>query len=466
MKTMKTVNKNAVFSLDIENVNAKGFGVGRVNDFVLLVDGALPAERLEVRVIKLKTRYGYGKILRILKPSPHRIKSPCAVSAHCGGCQFQHCDYPEQLKIKKKIVADALIRIGGIENPPVSDVSGMSSPSPSPCFRYRNKGVFPVTPAQNADGFALGMYMSRSHKIVEISDCLIQHPAHARVLSVVKAYMRQNKITAYDEVLHKGLMRQIMLRTSLATKEIMVVLVINGERLPKENELAELLAAKEEATTVIINPHTARSNAVLGERFRVLSGSGYIKEAIGDVRYRISAPSFFQVNSLQAAVLYATALDMMGEANDVLDAHAGAGGIALFAAKRAKRVVGVDISAPAIEDAINNAALNGINNVQFVTGAAEELIPKWLSPDYPFPGEPFKPDAIFLDPPRRGCEPPLLDALVSAKIPKIIYISCDPATLARDIKRLCAGGYKLEAVQPIDMFPYTGHIECVALLLW
>jgi 23S rRNA (uracil1939-C5)-methyltransferase len=459
--------KNAVLPLDIESVNAKGFGVGRVSDYVLLVDGALPGERLEVRVLKTKARYGYAKTLRILTPSPHRKESGCPVSTTplgasiCGGCQWQHCDYTAQLGFKKQIVTDALVRIGGLEHPPVDDVIGMATP-----LRYRNKGVFPVAPAQNADGFAIGMYASRSHRIVEVEDCLIQHPAHVRVLSVVKEYIRRHSITPYDELLHKGRLRQIMVRTSLATGEIMVVLVINGEKLPAEAALAKTLTGEAGASTVSVSPHTARGNAVLGEGFRVLSGSGYIEEAIGPVRYRISPPSFFQVNPVQARVLYDTALDMaeISPGSSILDAHAGAGGIALYAAHRAAsqgravKVIGVDISAPAIRDAKKNAGLNGITNARFIAGAAEAVIPDLLARDS------FRPDTVFLDPPRRGCEPPLLDALISAHIPRIVYISCDPATLARDIKRLCAGGYGLAAVQPVDLFPMTGHIEVCASL--
>jgi 23S rRNA (uracil1939-C5)-methyltransferase len=464
---VKPPKKNEVLTLTIESVNAKGFGVGRVNEFVLLTDGALPGDRLEVRVVKIKTRYGYAKMQRIIKPSPHRIKSPCPVSDHCGGCQFQHCDYTAQLMYKKQIVIDALTRIGGLENPPVADVIGMEAGG----TRYRNKAVFPVVPSRNADGFAIGMYASRSHRLIEVDNCLIQHPAHVRVLSVIKEYIRRNKITPYDEIQHKGKMRQIIVRTSLATGEVMVGLVVNGENLPKETALAETLTLEAGATTVLFNSHTARGNAVLGERFRILSGCGYITESIGEVRYRISAPSFYQINPVQVKTLYDTALKQLVPESDtnhkklnILDAHAGAGGIALYAAHYLAQkgfdaqIIGVDISAPAISDAVHNAERNGITNAQFIAGSAEEIIPYLLSQNK------FTPGTVFLDPPRRGCEPLLLDALIAAEIPQIIYISCDPATLARDIKYLTTGGYGLNATTPVDMFPHTGHIEVIALL--
>ena len=452
------VVKNSLLSLSITNTNAKGFGVGRVNDFVLLVDGGLTGDTLEVQVVKVKSRYGYAKLLRIITPAPHRIESPCPVSTQCGGCQFQHCDYKGQLLIKKQIVTDALTRVGGLTNPPVRDVLGMESPT-----RYRNKGVFPVVPAQNDDGFAIGMYAARSHRIVEINDCLLQHPAAIRVLFVVKDYLRQHKITPYDEVEHKGQMRQIMVRTTWATGEIMVVLVANADTLPGLDDLIQVTKEKAGVTTLLLSTHKTRSNAVLGDDFRVLSGKGYIEERIGGVRYRISAPSFFQVNSTQVKVLYDTALTMAGDTTHLLDAHVGAGGITLYAAARANHqgralhVTGVDIVAPAITNAMENAALNHITNTRFITGAAEEVIPDLLTNG-------LKPDVVFLDPPRRGCELPLLEALITAQIQKIVYISCDPATLARDVKILCNRGYILEIVQPVDMFPMTGHVEVVALL--
>ena len=449
------IRKNKIVTLAIDNVNAKGFGVGRVDDFVLLIDGALPGEQVEARVLKVKKRYGYAKLQRVLTPSPHRIVSPCGVSAFCGGCQFQHGTYPLQLAIKKQIVLDAMTRIGGLADPPVGDVLGMAGEP----FRYRNKAVFPVVPTDTTDGFAIGMYAPRSHRVVEMADCLLQHPNHTAVLATVKAHMRKYKISAYDETAHTGTMRQVMIRTAHATGEVMVVLVANAQRLPAELKLAIALIENAEATTVLFSPHTARSNAVLGEAFRVLHGAGYIEEAIGAVRYRISAPSFFQVNSRQVRVLYDTALAMMGDAARVLDAHAGAGGIALYAAhhRPQTQVVGVDITAPAIADAKENAALNGIENAQFHTGAAETLVPQLLR-------EGFGPDVAVLDPPRRGCETTLLDTLVTAEIPRIVYISCDPATLARDIKRLCEGGYALQNITPVDMFPMTGHVEAIALL--
>jgi len=446
------VKKNDNLTVEIENVTAKGFGIAKVNDFVFFIEGALPGDNLAIKIIKVNKTYGYGKIQRILTASPHRIQSPCPVSDKCGGCQWQNCEYNAQLSIKKQIVTDALTRLGGQVNPPVSDVVGMETPMP-----YRNKAVFPVVPHEG--GIAIGMYAPRSHRIIPIESCLIQHPAHEPVIKIVGDFMRRHKIKPYDETTHSGIMRHIIIRTSQATGEIMVVLVINADNLPKENKLATALT-EIGATTVVINPHKAKTNTIMGHNFRNLTGEGFIREKIGQVWYQLSAPSFFQVNPVQTAVLYDIAVSMANLTGDetVLDAHVGVGGVALAAASHVKQVIGIDIVQEAISDAEKNAALNDIKNATFIRGAAEEVIPKMLADGTP------PPDVVFLDPPRKGCDNALLDALITAEVKKIVYISCDPATLSRDIKRLTQGGYSLEAARPVDMFPMTGKVETVALL--
>ncbi|MCL2405279.1 MAG: 23S rRNA (uracil(1939)-C(5))-methyltransferase RlmD [Defluviitaleaceae bacterium] len=446
------IKKNANLTIEVENVTAKGFGIAKVNDFVLLTEGGLPGDKLSVKVIKVKKTYGYAKIIHILTPSPHRIQSPCPVSDKCGGCQWQHCDYQAQLGFKKQIVTDALTRIGGCTNPPVSDVIGMEAPQP-----YRNKAVFPVVPSSG--DFAIGMYAPRSHRIIPIEECAIQHPVHVPVIKIVGDFMRRHKVSAYDEITHTGIMRHIIIRTSQASGEVMVVLVVNADNLPKENKLATALIGIG-ATTVLVNHNKAKGNVIMSNDFRCIAGEGYIREKIGDVWYQLSAPSFFQINPVQTAVLYGIAVDMAGlTGNDiVMDAHVGVGGVALAAAGQARQVIGIDIVQEAITDAEKNAAINGITNAKFICSAAEEVIPKMLQS-----GEP-PPDVIFLDPPRKGCEVTLLDALVAACVKTIVYISCDPATLARDIKILAQGGYELVAVRPVDMFPMTGKVESVALL--
>ena len=455
MKELKP-KKNSRHEFEIKSVTSKGFGVGYVDSgFVVFVDGCLTGDVVDVHLVKVNRNYAYGKIMQIITPSPFRIKSPCAVSDNCGGCQWQHCEYSAQLTFKKKIVSSTLSKIGEITDPPVEDVIGMEN-----LGRYRNKAVFPVVPAKNKDGFAIGMYAPRSHRLIEVDDCLIQHVAHVPILSAVKEHMRRHKITAYDEVTHSGTIRHIIVRTSLFTGEVMVVLMVNNKHqgLQGKTELTNALTALG-VTTVLISLNNSWGNTILGEDFQILSGTGFIRERIGEVEYQISAPSFFQVNPVQTKILYETAIAQaqLDGTQTVIDAHVGAGGVALFAAKHAKSVLGVDIVEPAIEDAKKNAAINGIKNADFICGAAEDVIPKLMQSG-------TRPDVVFLDPPRKGCDSVLLDALIASKISKIVYISCDPATLARDIKRLSVGGYTLKTAQPVDMFPFTGKVETSVLL--
>ena len=454
------VKKNTQHVLKIESVTAKGFGVGYIDGFTMFVDGGLSGDKLRIHVLKAKFRYGYGKIIEIISPSPHRIESQCPVFDRCGGCQWQNCEYSAQLGFKKQIVIDALQRIGGIQNPPVLDVLGMRNP-----VHYRNKAVFPIVPADNEHGFSIGMFSARSHRIVELDSCNIQHPAHVAVLKAVKKYMRRNKIFPYNETTHRGLMRFVMIRTSLATGEVMVVLTVNADKLPLEDKLAQDLEGAG-ATTVVISRNTAKNNLVLGSSFRVLTGNGFIRERIGHVTYQISAPSFFQINPVQTKALYEMAVLQAGlNSNDVIiDAHVGAGGVSLYAARHAKKIIGIDIVQEAIDDGEKNAAINGITNMQFICGAAEEVVPKLISVGDTVSPTEIIADIVFLDPPRKGCDPALLTALISANIKKLVYISCDPATFARDVKILADGGYVLETVQPVDMFPHTGKVEVTALL--
>lgn len=463
------MKKNEISIISITGTDADGFGIGRNADgFTVFVEGALPGERVRVRILKVKPRYAYAKIEKILTPSPHRLsETRCPEARRCGGCQWQHCDYSMQLDIKKRAVTDALIRIGRIPEPPVADVLGMDDP-----FHYRNKSQFPV----GAGG--IGFYAPRSHRIVPVAHCAIQHPSHEAVLSAMREYIQRYHVPPYDETTHTGLLRHIVMKA--AQDELMVVPVINGSKLPREEVLAGLLT-EAGATTVLVNTHKARSNTVIGTDFRVLTGDGFIRERIGDITYRLSARAFFQVNPIQTKVLYDTALVFGGLTGKetILDAHAGVGGIALYAAGSAGRVYGVEIVPEAVADARYNAALNAIDNTTFICGAAEAVIPALLTGEglsckktgnaSPLneticPETPVHTDVIYLDPPRKGCTEALIDTIIHTRIPRVVYISCEPATLARDAKRLTEGGYQLVNVQPVDMFPQTGKVEVVALL--
>ena len=460
------IQKNTQYTIDITDTTAKGFGVGYIDGMAVFVDGALTGDTVNIHIVKSKTRYAFGKIIDIIKKSPDRIDSPCAVSARCGGCQFMHATYEAQLKIKHNTVVNALARIGGVAEPNVAPILGMEQP-----FRYRNKAVFPIVPADNVQGFAIGMFAPRSHRIVEVHDCLIQHEAHVKILSALTKYLQSQQVLPYDETTHTGVMRHVTIRTSQATNEVMVVLTVNANGLPDEDFLTGRLTASG-ATTIVISVNKQKNNNIMGDDFRTVYGDGYITESIGDIKYQISAPSFFQVNPVQTKVLYDEALRQANvQGGIVIDAHVGAGGVLLHAAKNADQIIGVDIVDAAIDNANENAALNGIDNAVFIAGSAETVIPKMIggiSTEEKISEDELsqyiiKPNAVFLDPPRKGCEPELLHALNAAKVPRIVYISCDPATLARDIKIL-SECYTLKEAVPVDMFPMTGKVETTCLL--
>lgn len=456
---MTPPKKNSEHRIAIKSVTSLGFGVGGVGGFVVFVDGLLAGDEAVVRIVRPKKSYAYGKTVRLLSPSPDRVDSPCPVAGRCGGCQFMHAAYGAQLAYKKRFVADALERIGGVPDPPVDDVVPMDFDSiGAGNLRYRNKGVFPIAPYKNGDGFAIGMFAPRSHRLVEVSDCLIQREPHIGALRAIREHMRGRKIPAYDEAAHRGLMRHVMLRFSEHTGEAMAVLVANGPKIPGEGRLADRLADCG-VTAVVADANEQKGNAIFGGNFRPLLGDGHITEAVCGAQYRIGPLSFFQVNTRQAEKLYAIAIGQAGldGSGAVADAHCGAGGVLLLAAPRAEKAVGVDVSPHAIRDARRNAMRNGIRNASFVCAPAESAMPEIFSD--------HSPGVVFLDPPRKGCGPELVGAIIAAKIPRVVYISCEPATLARDVAALRAGGYRLEKAAPVDMFPFTSKVETSCLLV-
>lgn len=457
------VRKNDVITLNIHDIHRDGMGVGRYTvdtaddtnkqGIAVFVEGALPGDVLKVKILKVKKNYAYGKIEEITTLSPGRLPPNgdiCWDAKRCGGCIFQHYAYSYQLEFKTKIVRDALTRIGHCENPPMRDIIGMENP-----YRYRNKAQFVV---DEHDGLlTLGFYAPRSHDFVWIDNCPIHHSICDVVIRVVGDMPAELGLQTLS-----GLLLHVIVKVGFATGEVMVVLVVASDDFPEQDKAkwVKALSVISGCTSVVLNINTTKSNVILGSTFETLYGGGYVHEIIGHIRYRISARAFFQVNPVQTKVMYDTVRefgDFIGT-ELVIDAHTGIGGIGLYVAEHVKEVIGVEIIPEAVEDAIYNANLNGIANVQFLKGAAEEIIPEML-------GKGTVPDVLIFDPPRKGCAEPLINAAINAKISKIIYVSCDPATLARDITLLDNGGYQLEKVQPIDMFPMTGHVETVCLLV-
>jgi 23S rRNA (uracil1939-C5)-methyltransferase len=401
----------------------------------VFVPGAAPGDRLRVRLVERHSRYARARIVEVLRPGPDRVAPPCPVFGRCGGCQWQHLRYAAQLHWKREIVREAFRRIGRLPEAPVAPV--LAAPHP---WRYRHKTAVPM---------GIGFYAPGSHEVVPWTECLIQHPLLDRVVAAV----RELRLPPYDERTGGGLLRHVVARCNLAGDQAVVALVVNADTLPDEEGLARrLLAAVPELRGVVKNVHTRPGNAILGPRSEVLAGEDAIREEVDGLRFRVSVTSFFQVNPAQAAVLHRLAAAAAGRGAHALDLYAGVGAIALRLASGFARVTAVEAVDAAVADARRNARDNGIDNVAFVCGRVEDL-------------ELPAADAVVLDPPRKGVEPAALRAIAARRPPRVVYVSCDPATLARDCRHLVDAGWSLREVQPLDMFPQTAHVECVALLV-
>ncbi|GAC44099.1 methyltransferase [Paenibacillus popilliae ATCC 14706] len=451
--------------LDIIGLTHDGEGVGRADGFTLFVSGALPGEQVRALVLKVKKQYGYAKVLERLIDSPYRVELEHPANAY-GGCQLQHLDYGEQLRWKRQHVVDVLERIGKFEvehgaetrvsdgQPPIKvlPVIGMEYP-----WRYRNKSQMPIGTDPQTGELIGGYFAKASHRIIDTDVSLLQHKRNDKAMRAVKRIARKYGIAPYNEETHTGLLRHVIMRVGFRTDEQMITLVTNGEGLPHEAEIvAELVEALPQLTSICLNMNTKRTNVIMGDKTRILWGSEYITDDIGDIAFKISARSFYQVNPVQTEVLYEKAVEYAGLSGQetVIDAYCGIGTISLFLARRAKRVLGVEIVEEAIADAHRNAELNGITNAEFAVGAAEDVIPQWKERG-------LAPDVIVVDPPRKGCDPALLDTMLAMRPERIVYVSCNPSTLARDMRVLADGGYTMVEVQPVDMFPQTAHVEVV-----
>ncbi|PKM93202.1 MAG: 23S rRNA (uracil(1939)-C(5))-methyltransferase RlmD [Firmicutes bacterium HGW-Firmicutes-1] len=447
------VIKNECYSLTIDDLNVDGDGVGKIDGYALFVPGAVPGDKVYVKVIKVNKNLGFAKIEEIILPSKDRCAPTCKVASKCGGCQLQHINYNAQLEFKRNKVEQTLKRIGGFNHIKVEPTIGMEDP-----YHYRNKAQYPV--GEDVFGnIQIGFYVNRSHRIVPIETCAIQNVKNDEVIEAVKSYMIDNGVKPYNEENHKGLIRHIVTRYSKHKDVLQVTLVVNGRKIPKEEELIKRLSKLDWIEGILININSEKTNVILGNETKVLYGKRHIVDNIGDVSYRISPTSFYQVNPIQTEKLYKTVLDyaqLTGE-EIVWDAYCGIGTIALYLASKAKYVYGVEIVPEAIEDAHYNMELNKIDNADFFVGKAEQVIEKKYQ-------EGIRADVIVVDPPRKGCDQKLLDTIIHMSPKRVVYVSCDPATLARDVKILSEAGYEISAVQPVDMFPMTTHVETCCLL--
>ena len=446
--------KNDMVTLEIVDCGTDGEGIGKADGFTVFVKDAVIGDVVTAKIMKAKKNYGYGRLIEVLKPSPYRIEPVCPSARQCGGCQLQALAYQEQLAFKEKKLKGHLERIGGFTDLPMEPIIGMEEP-----YHYRNKAQFPV--GRNKDGrIVAGFYAGRTHSIIENRDCALGVKVNQEILDRVLAHMERFHIEPYNEVTGKGLVRHVFIRYGFFTDEIMVCLVINGQQIPHEKELIRSLCELKGMTSICLNINKKRNNVILGEQIKVLWGQGYITDKIGNISYEISPLSFFQINPYQTWKLYSKALeyaDLHGE-ETVWDLYCGIGTISLFLAQQAKFVRGVEIVPAAIEDARRNAELNDITNVEFFVGKAEEVLPREYEKNGVYA------DVIVVDPPRKGCDEVLLQTILKMQPERVVYVSCDSATLARDLRYLCDHGYELLKVCGVDQFPQTVHVETVVLL--
>ena len=451
------IKKNDKFVITIEDMSEDGAGIGKLDGYIWFVKDALIGDVIEASAMKMKKNYGFARLVKVLEPAPGRVEAKCPVARACGGCQMQELDYAEQLKFKENKVYNHLKRIGGMEEIPMEPIIGMEDP-----WRYRNKAQFPIGTGKDGQPIA-GFYAGRTHSLIPVPelDCFLGCEENKDLLRVILDFMKEFKITAYDENLHKGLVRHALLRKGFSSNELMVCLVINGNKLPHAEQLVErLLKLPMNVASISLSVNKEKTNVIMGTEIINLYGPGYITDKIGNIEYRISPLSFYQVNPVQTERLYGTALEFadLSGGETVWDLYCGIGTISSFLAQKAGKVYGVEIIPEAIDDARANAERNGIKNVEFFVGKAEEVLPEQYEKNQVYA------DVIVVDPPRKGCDSVCLDTILKMAPKKVVYVSCDSSTLARDIKYLCENGYEVKRVRPVDMFPMSGHVETVARL--
>jgi len=457
MKSKRSINnyvipveKNEDYIIDIDNMGYEGEGVGKIDGFTVFVAGAIVGEKVKIKIVKVSKNFAFGKLLEIIEKSKGRIEPVCIIYKNCGGCNLQHIDYNSQLDFKTNRVVQVINRIGKLEEVIVHKALGMESP-----YNYRNKVQLP---ASNINGVVkIGFYAVRSHDIINMENCHIQDAVADIVVKLTRQWIKEFNIECYNEENHQGILRHIMIRKGIKTGEVMVVLIIKGKDIPHKEEFIEIMRKKIKGLVSIIqNTNNEKTNVILGSACKTLWGKDTINDYISEFKFEVSPLSFFQVNSIQTEVLYNKALEYanLSGGEVVLDAYCGTGTISLFLSKKAKKVYGVEIVPEAIENAKKNAKENNVNNTEFIVGEAEKVIPKLIS-------QGVRADVVVVDPPRKGCDKTLLEAICHMGPKTIVYVSCDPGTLARDLGILDELGYKTLEIQPVDMFPQTAHIECV-----
>ncbi len=442
------IEKNQDYEVDIIDMGFEGEGITKIEGYTTFVKGALKGEKAKIKMVKVNKDYGFGKLLEVTKPSDCREKPMCENFNRCGGCNLQHMTYEAQLDLKTQMVKNTIRKSLGYE-PNVNEIIGMGIP-----YNYRNKSQYPVSNGK------IGFYADRSHDIIENKECVIQNKEIDKVAKYAFELTQKYHVSCYNEKTQKGTLRHIVIRIGVNTGEIMITFITNrSEFKNKENIISDLIKKHPNVVSVIQNVNSENTNVIFGDETITLYGKDYIVDRLGDYKFKISPLSFYQVNPVQTEVLYNVAkqyADLIGE-EVVFDLYSGIGTISIFVAENAKKVYGVEVVEPAVEDAKENAEMNEIRNVEFLAGEAEKVVPEMYK-------QGVKADVVFVDPPRKGCDEKLLNTIIEMQAKKVVYISCNPATLARDLKTLTENGYEIKEVQPVDMFPQTCHVETIALL--
>ncbi|MCL1858388.1 MAG: 23S rRNA (uracil(1939)-C(5))-methyltransferase RlmD [Oscillospiraceae bacterium] len=465
------IKKNEIYKIKIIDLSSDGQGIGKIENFIVFTEKTIPGDFVEIKILKTNKTYGYGKLIKIISQSSDRIKSKCDIADKCGGCSLQYMNYNAQLNHKKKIVANCLERIGKFKNINniITKIIGMDNP-----YNYRNKAQFPVKEKalqihknpvcsvdNPVDSVDIGFFSKRSHDIINLDNCNISNEINIAIINIFKIFINQNinDFSPYNEINHTGLIRHIFTRIGFYTGEIMVCIVINGDNFFECKELIDKLSQIKGMTSIMLNINKNKTNVILGDKNKILWGKDYITDYLCGKKFKISVNSFYQINPIQTEKLYNKIIEFanIDKTAICIDAYCGIGTISIILSPYIKKVYSIEIINQAVNDAKENAKLNNIKNAEFITGKSEEIIPELINN-----GENI--DLLIVDPPRKGCDIKLIESIIKSKIKKLIYISCDPATLARDLNLLCETTYELKKVQPIDMFPHTMHVETVVLL--
>ena len=449
----KQIKKNEEYVVDIIDYGMEGEGIAKIDNLTIFILNAMKGEKVKIVIVKVLSSYAYGKVIEILEKSPSRLESDCNTYKRCGGCNLRHIEYEETLNIKQEMVQNLINKSFENNVIKVNKTIGMGNP-----YHYRNKAQYPIGLNKQGEP-VIGVFAERTHEIISINGCLIQQTVSEQIAYAIYKFVKENNISVYNEERTEGLLRHIVVKVGIRTGEIMCILVINGNKIPKEQELVEMLVKRFNVKTIVKNINKKNTNVILGEQNIVIHGDGYIYDILGDYTFKISPMSFYQVNPVQAEVLYNTAIEManLSKEDILFDLYCGIGTIGIFASSYVKKVYGIEIVEQAIEDAKENAKINNVDNIEFFAGDVEKTFEKLMKNKQAYP------DVIIVDPPRRGLDENTINNILAVKPKKVIYISCNPATMVRDIKML-SEKYEIGNIQPVDMFPFTSHVECVAVM--